>query len=228
MHDIITELNGLARELLEGAKELSGTIDATEKGANVQTRLTESLRSICESLGKVHDLLSDPRGPLERLDRFVAGAEVADPLRRLNEFLKEHRRAFSVLGVSDTQIKSIEKYLEDTCNTGGTHDLTKSETLDVRDVLESVASLKELICTLSRAANIAELLTTPHLLRAAADGAVGTAIIVVDVTGAAAAIPYDFSMWTVVKAVKSVCTGGSMVKDSLGRLREAVKTLGLW
>ena len=216
--DLIAKLHEAAKDLLTQADELDRLASPRDASDDAITRIKEKLQQLCEGLGRVHTALSFPSA-LPELARRVNGLPIGDALKRVDKFIDEHRTAIQRLGLTDAAraIEMAVKQLQEVSKEGFAQSEAFGEA-EVQKVLRIVGDFRDIVCRLSRTAEFAELLATPECLKAVAQGATGTAIVVIDVTGLMTVAPHDFTGWTLIKAVKSVSSGVSMVKRSWQKL----------
>jgi hypothetical protein len=225
LDDFIAALHEIASKLLEHAEAIDSQLG---NGAPDQGVIGDSLESICEALGKAVALLEVPGSPLDTLVAAVGNARVSLPMATLAHYIADHRQALEKLGISKRTIEKVVAELEALANVGETA-LDSPQTLTREHVLDPLRQLRDWICEMAKLADIAQLLTTPAVLKMAAKGVMGAAVVVVDITGAAAAAPTDPFGWVLFKAVKSVWAGARMVRSAVaegrtawGRLKDAI------
>ena len=92
-------------------------------------------------------------------------------------------------------------------------------------MLSTIAEFRDLVCEIAHDPNLGAILASPQLLGAIVSGMIGVAVVIVDVTGAAAVAPHDWTGWTLVKAVKSVWSGVSRIRRAVGTIRETLVSI---
>lgn len=226
MADLIDDLNHLAAELINAAEELELVAELATRPAEMATLLAETLRRQCEVLGSVHKLLAGTGSPLHELVRIVGGTTVSASIDRVGQFLEEHRDALRHLGARPESVeRAIHILRDETRGDAFARPLTFAKD-DAEGVLQTIAELRDVVCQLASAADVVSEVLTPDALRAAAEGLVGVATVIVDATTAAAAMtgtaiePISFG-WVIFRSVRSVWSGTSRVRKALGTLREA-------
>lgn len=221
MDELIDVINKLAMELLQEAQDLDAQLG--EPNPNHEA-LNERLHRICGALTKVVESLERESSPLRRLVRMLDGTLVAQALDRLEDYIADHRAALVRLRVPDQLIERVLVTLRGHAG-GGENALDRPQTLRLDDAITPLKSLRDLVCGIANAADVAEILATPAVLKQIVGATLGAATIVVDVTGAAAASTIDPIGWVLVKAVKSVWAGATMVRSAVLEIKGKLKSL---
>jgi hypothetical protein len=224
---ILQALNKLAAELLEKAEALSGPIENTAEAAE---KIRAVLDGACDALSTVHKLLSGSGSPLPEIERRMGGTLHAAPLVRLREFLDEHRDAIRAVTLNSRRVEgTIDRLLallNEDVDRGGQHELDKGELWEGSGpVLGTIAEFRDLVCEVAHDPNLGAILASPQLPSAIVSGMIGTAVVIVDVTGAAAVAPHDWTGWTLVRAVKSVWSGISRIRPAVSTIRETLVSI---
>ena len=235
MEELIAQLNALATELLGAATEISDNLN--DRSPAALSRATALLGKLCSGLTKTHELLARSDSPLAYLVRRVAGSKLADALDRAQEFLDEHAEALLKLKLPKKKVDQVIKDLKELVTGPGPENLEHAQTildkpanLDLamappatykEEILNELAAFRDLVCGLSTVGELAGTILSPPVLKAVAEGVAGVAVVVVDVTGAAAVAPSDITGWVLVKAVKSTWSGVKMIRKSVNVLRDA-------
>lgn len=221
MDEIIDAVNRLATDLLQQAEALDQQLNHQHPDLDA---LRERLERLCGTLSQLVEYLERDPSPARRFIRALDGLGVAHSLDRLAQYLADHRSVLIRLRVPETLIEKIVGLLRDEA-TAGDNALDRLQTLDFAQVMEPLKALRDLVCGLARAADLVELLATPAMLRPLVTGTIGAATIVLDVTAAVGASPIDPVGWVLVKAVKSVWAGASMVKKSVNEVNGILERL---
>lgn len=221
MDDLLDKLNKSAQQLLEGAKEL----DAEIGGADQDIEAAKNrLRKLCKVLSRVISQLKKRGSLLHRLDCMIDGTSVNRSLDRLSDYLRDHRATLIRLQVPKALIERVVTILSNEASSGN-NALDKPQTLTVEAALEPLQQLRDVVCEIANAAEFASIVSTPGILKQVAAGCIGAAVIVLDITAAIAAAPTDPIGWVLLKAVKSVWGGGSMVRGAVSELRGILNTI---
>lgn len=221
--EILRELNELASDLLKDSEAIDGYLKkGTEGAVKALEQIKALLNRLCKALTKIHKLLtgSPKRSPLEELVRRVGASQHSDTPAKLKRFLREHRTSIQRLGVSPAIVNRLIDALEEEVDGIGPNGLANPQTLESASVLGTIREFRDLVCKIAQSPNLDALIKAPGMLRAVVTGVGGTALIVVDVTGAAMVAPHDWTGWTLVKAVKSVWAGVTMVRKAIKTLNE--------
>lgn len=217
MHDIITILNDAAKELLTEAHRLEAAINnATDK----PEELKKQLKRFCKILTIMLNNLEHTNSPLRRLVNWLGGIKLSATSERLGEYLREHGAAFERLGIPKEIIESAMNSLRLEAK-GSENALDKPQTVTIDDVIKPISEFRDLVCKIAKGATIT--LTPVEIARQVVKGAIGTATVVVDITGGIHAAPVDPTCWVVFKAVKSVCAGVRMVKKAVANIKEMIR-----
>lgn len=107
----------------------------------------------------------------------------------------------------------------------GDNALDKPQTLRIEDAIEPLQSLRDVVCEIANAAEVADILSTPAILQQLITGTIGAATIIIDITGAVAASPLDPIGWVLLKAVKSVWAGARTVQRSVSKVSGMLESL---
>ena len=220
--ELIDQLHTAAQELFHHASELGDSLDSP----SALPRAQELLKTLCETLKKVHGLLGEPNSPLHWLVERVSGTALADTLGRTKQFLEEHRKTLVDLKVPPKLLDEVIGNLSVQVKGAGPENLATPQGIIAKDVLAAVAECRDAVCPLSQITEFAQDVLTPAVLKHVVNAVAGTALIVVDVTAAAATAPHDWTGWVLLKAIKSTASGVSRIRDAVGPLKEAVKRWG--
>lgn len=213
--DLIDELHELARELLEGAQELDEDLGGTSPGLDAAKARLEKL---CKVLSTVVDVCDKRGSLLRRLVRSIGEITHGDPLRRVKQYLADHRARLLALQVPAPVIDRVIRILSDeAASSDGA--LDQPQTLRVENALEPLRELRDVVCEMAHATEVATIVATPAVLKQVATGCIGAATVVLDITAAIAASPADPSAWVLLKAIKSVWGGGKAVYSAVKELR---------
>lgn len=221
MEEIIEAINKLAAELLQDAQHLDTQLD---EPAPDQAALKEQLHHICDALTKIVESLERDPSPLRKLVRMLDGSEVRHSLARLAQYIADHRSVLVKLRIPDTFIERVVVALTSQAEAGD-NALDRPQTLRFEDAIDPLKSLRDLVCGIANAADVAEILATPAVLRQVVTATIGAAMVVVDVTGAVSAAPIDPVGWVLVKAVKSVWAGSSLVRGAFTEITGMLRSL---
>jgi hypothetical protein len=217
--DLIDELHELARELLEGAQELE------DLGDNPSLEAAKArLEKLCKALARIVSACEKPGSLLRRLVRSLDGLPQSAPLMRVKQYLVEHRGRLIAMQVPEAVIDRVIKLLEAEA-TGGDNALDQPQTVDVVNALEPLKELRDVVCEIANAADIALIVTGTGVLKQVAAGCIGAATVVLDITAAIAAGPADPTAWVLLKAVKSVWAGGKATVRAVRELRGMVEKI---
>jgi hypothetical protein len=116
----------------------------------------------------------------------------------------------------------MDRALRDAVEAGGEHAIDQPEAFPSNDTgVGTIANFQRLVCEIANSQLLAQALEVPDILRDVLDGVIGTAIVVIDITGAATAIHTGvWDGWVFVKAAKSVWSGVTKVQKAYNGLRE--------
>lgn len=221
MDELIDAINKLATELLQAAQDLDAQLGEANPNHEV---LKDLLHRICDVLTKIVESLEQEPSPLRRLVRMLDGTLAAQTFDRLAGYIADHRAALVRLRVPDQLIERVVASLHDQAE-DGENALDRPQTLRLDDAIAPLKSLRDLVCGIANAADIAKILATPALLKQIVGATLGAATIVVDVTSAVAASSMDPIGWVLVKAVKSVWAGVIMVRSAIREIKGMLKSL---
>ncbi|MBX3027866.1 hypothetical protein KF840_23480 [bacterium] len=210
----VEELHRIAVELLRNGEELQNILDRKDSPGLLE-RIPSLLSALCETVSRLHELLGDPNSPLADVVRRAAGIQYS-AVGHLERFLTEHSNTLKSLGISPVFVDRVRDVLREQVDARGEHDLENPEILDP-EVVEIVRDFSTLVCEVSRIPEV-----TREMLEGVAEGVIGTALVVVDITSAATVAPHDFTGWTLVKVIKSVWSGTTKIRRAIGRLKEAI------
>lgn len=217
MDDIIKELNKLALEILETAevfdKPLKDTTEALE-------RLETALKKLCAALERICTLLEKAKSPLRWLVNKADQVAYSVPLRTVVQFLREHRKAIEAVCGKGKFTKRVMDALDGEVRAGGSNQLDKPQDIDLDRVLDPLREFRNLICEIAHSAGLKALIAAPEMLKAIVSGTAGVALVVLDITTAAAVAPHDLTGWVIFKAVKSVWSGVTKVRKAIGKLKD--------
>jgi hypothetical protein len=216
--ELIDQLHKAAQELFQHASELGDSLDSP----SALPRAQELLKTLCDTLEKVHGFLGEPNSPLHWLVERVSGTALADTLGRTKQFLEEHRKTLIDLKVPPKLIDQVIGNLSVQVEGAGPENLATPQGIVAKDVLAAVAECRDAVCALSRITEFAEDVLTPEVLKHVVDAVAGTALVIVDVTTAAATAPHDWTGWVLLKAIKSTASGVSRIRRAVGPLKDAV------
>jgi hypothetical protein len=217
---LLEELNRLALELLENAEAMQQYVEKTEDLTKGIDQIQKWLEGFCRTLGRVVGLLTHPESPLPLLVQQAGGISVIDDLGRLQVFLDDHRVVLTRLGVPAGAVDKAIDALKEAVSPGGEADLKKPQTFDA-DILGTLTEFKDLVCEIAHSTLLKGAAETRELLLGVISGVIGTALVVVDVTTAAAALPHGgLGFWVGFKLVKSVWSGVNKVRKAIGTIKD--------
>lgn len=211
MEELIDRINELAIELLKAAVDLDKLLGDGNKNLE---EFKERLEQICNLLTKIIEYLEQEPSPLRRLVRDVDGTLVAQVIERLENYIEDHRATLIRLRVPNQLIDHIVTALRSDAE-NGENAIDVPQTLRLEDAITPLKSLRDLVCEIAKATYLVQIIATPNILKMVVNATLGAATIVVDITGAVTASPYDPVGWVLLKAVKSVWAGATMVQHAV-------------